>query len=85
MIEEELTTMNSQLQEEIRGRKEVEEELQHAKEAAESANQAKSEFLSHVSHELRTPLNGLLGYVQIMKRDKTLADKQQESLEIIHR
>ena len=58
-------------------------ELKKAKEAADAANQAKSEFLANMSHELRTPLNGILGYAQILQRDKTTTPKQQDGLSII--
>jgi PAS domain S-box-containing protein len=52
---------------------------------AENANNAKSTFLANMSHELRTPLNGILGYTQILNRDRTLTQKQQEGIDIIHR
>jgi PAS domain S-box-containing protein len=46
------------------------EELRQARAAAETASAAKSEFLSSMSHELRTPLNAVLGFAQLLLRDK---------------
>ncbi len=45
---------------------------------------SKSDFLSSMSHELRTPLNGILGYTQILARDRTLNSTQNNSIQIIH-
>jgi PAS domain S-box-containing protein len=73
-----------QAQTEIMERKQTEIALQKAKVTAEAANRAKTEFLANMSHEVRTPLNGILGYVQILKNDKTLSDDQQEMLNNIH-
>ncbi|HVK53529.1 MAG TPA: response regulator [Burkholderiales bacterium] len=78
--EEELKLHRNHLEELIRERT---AELVVAKERAEVANRAKSAFLASMSHELRTPLNGVLGYAQILKRDKSLNDRQRSGLNTI--
>ncbi len=47
-----------------------EADLRQARAAAEAASAAKSEFLSSMSHELRTPLNAVLGFAQLLERDR---------------
>jgi PAS domain S-box-containing protein len=67
----------------ISERRERDDQLRRAKESAEAATRAKSEFLANMSHELRTPLNGVLGYAQLLQRDRTLNLAQREALDAI--
>jgi PAS domain S-box-containing protein len=69
----------------ISDRKRAEAALEEAKLVAESANRTKSQFLANMSHELRTPLNVILGFTQLMARDRLLSTQQQDHLGTITR
>lgn len=61
------------------------DELVQARKAAEEANQAKSVFLARITHELRTPLNAVLGYSQIMMKDKTVHETHKGYIDSMYR
>jgi signal transduction histidine kinase/DNA-binding NarL/FixJ family response regulator len=71
-----LAELNQALQTEIEVRK-------CAEAAAAAANRAKSLFLAEMSHEIRTPLNVILGYTQLLQRDRELTATQAEAMRAI--
>ncbi len=69
----------------INERKKSEFHLARLKEAAEAANTAKSTFLANMSHEIRTPLNAILGFTQILMRDKHLNPQHLAHIQMMNK
>ncbi|MCI8307271.1 MAG: response regulator [Lachnospiraceae bacterium] len=52
--------------------------LLNAIDDANRANTAKSDFLSRMSHDIRTPINGILGMIDIAKKNMDNVEKQYD-------
>ncbi|MFT4529442.1 MAG: signal transduction histidine kinase/FixJ family two-component response regulator [Thalassolituus oleivorans] len=73
------------LTQEISAHEATDRALQDAKELAEAANRAKSRYLGGISHELRSPLNSILGYAQLLEKDKGLDTSQLSKVKLVRR
>ncbi|CAM4128938.1 ATP-binding protein [Pseudoalteromonas byunsanensis] len=57
-------------------------ELDIAKRKAEESSKVKSAFISSISHEMRTPLNGILGTLELVRREP-LSQQQGNYLDMM--
>src|SRR5688500_17158110 len=60
-------------------------ERKRYEQSLQEANRAKSVFLANMSHEIRTPMNAILGFSQLMLRDRDLTPRQSQYLGTINR
>lgn len=54
-----------------------------AYEEADSENRAKTEFMNRMSHDIRTPINGIMGMVDIIRKNRDDREKVDDSLDKI--
>ncbi|MBW4512977.1 MAG: PAS domain-containing protein [Scytonematopsis contorta HA4267-MV1] len=73
-------TSKKQLQNE---RAQILAQEQIARASAETANRIKDEFLSILSHELRNPLNSLIGWTQLLRKQKLEKNRVHRALDAI--
>jgi len=73
------------VKEDITEQKFAQQALVRAKEEAESATRMKSAFLANMSHEIRTPMNAILGFTELLLRDRSLSDQQRYYLSTVSR
>ncbi|MGN1164252.1 MAG: response regulator, partial [Candidatus Ornithospirochaeta sp.] len=59
------------------------EEMKKAMEEAKRANSAKTTFMGRMSHDVRTPINGIMGMVQIAKKNEDKREVVADCLEKI--
>lgn len=57
-----------------------EHDLEQEKFQAERSNKAKSTFLSNMSHDIRTPMNAIIGYTNLIKKEKALSPRIRDHL-----
>ncbi len=74
-VENQLQTLNSELELRVINRTEQ----------LEAASRAKDEFLSILSHELRTPLNAMLGWSRLLQAGNLSEAKKIQAIEVIER
>ena len=65
---------NLELEEKVQSRT---KQLAEARDEAQEASQVKSAFISSISHEMRTPLNGIIGSLNLLKRQPLSAKAEQ--------
>jgi signal transduction histidine kinase/CheY-like chemotaxis protein/purine-cytosine permease-like protein len=85
VAEEESSHQNLMLLREIEAHRRTDAALQRAKEVAETANQAKTRYVTGMTHELRTPLNSILGFAQILLKDRGIRGPRRDALAVIGR
>lgn len=62
------------------------ENIERMNELKQTLNREEIELrntITNLSHDLRTPITSMVGYIQLLRKEKTLTEKQKEYLNII--
>ncbi len=78
--EEELKTLNTDLEEKVALRT---RELEDSKRKAVESDALKTSFIQNLSHEIRTPLNGIVGFSELLVHENKSEDKKKKYASII--
>lgn len=63
----------------------MEEDIQELIDKERNSEQSKTDLITNVAHDLRTPLTSILGYLELLQKNKTLSpDMRQKYLEIAY-
>lgn len=65
---------------EVKHEMEYQDRLAKAAAEAERANRAKTDFLSRMSHDIRTPINGIMGMLEIVRRNRSDEERVEDCL-----
>ena len=87
MRQEELTLLNSELEDTNRGVVALYAELDEKAEQLQRANELKTRFLSNMGHEFRTPVNSILALSRLLleRTDGELTEEQEKQIAFIRR
>lgn len=61
----------------------INKELQNVVESKEKANMVKTQFLANMSHDMRTPINGIMGMLNIIRKNREDTERVNDCLDKI--
>lgn len=60
---------------------EEKERLQKAVQEADAESKAKTDFMNRISHDIRTPINGIMGMLEILRKNAHNPEKMEECMD----
>lgn len=81
-LNEEYLSQNEELHKNLEKMEKILKELEQAKAKAEESDRLKSAFLANMSHEIRTPMNSIIGFADLLRKNKD-TEKADTYLDVI--